>query len=73
MLIMPPVMAFCRVYLIVHYFTDVVAGLIVGTVAGVLALTIANLIYKQIEKRQDNKFCAFVLNWNIKDVFAKNK
>ena len=72
-LLMPPVMAFCRVYLIVHYFTDVVAGLIVGTVGGVLALVFTNLIYKQIEKRQDNKFCAFVLNWHIKDLFAKNK
>ncbi len=47
-----PVIAICtmgsRVYLMVHYATDVLAGLIVGVVAGVLGYLIAKFIVKFI-------------------------
>ncbi len=47
-----PVIAICtmgsRVYLMVHYATDVLAGLIVGIVAGVLGYLIAKFIVKFI-------------------------
>ena len=47
-----PVIALCtmgsRVYLMVHYATDVLAGLVVGIVAGVLGYLIAKFIVKFI-------------------------
>lgn len=41
-----------RVYLMVHYATDVLAGLVVGIVAGVLGYLIAKFVVKFILKRQ---------------------
>jgi len=51
-----------RNYLMVHYFTDVVGGVLVGLVAGTIAYFITRAIYKVIEKRSNNVFCSFVLN-----------
>lgn len=66
------VMAMARVYLIAHYASDALAGIIVGIVSGAVAYLIAGLIFKLLEKRQDNRFCSFVLGWDIRDI-AKNK
>lgn len=50
----PVIIAVCtmgsRVYLMVHYATDVIGGFIVGTVAGVCAYFISKLICKGFEK-----------------------
>ncbi len=52
-----PVVALCtmgsRVYLMVHYATDVLAGLVVGIVAGVLGYLIAKFIVKFIFEKTD--------------------
>lgn len=58
-----PVLALCtagsRVYLMVHYASDVLAGLIVGTVAGLLGYLIMNLIMSIPDKHNiDEKFDA---------------
>jgi undecaprenyl-diphosphatase len=49
-----PVIAICtmgsRVYLMVHYATDVIGGLIVGTVAGVVAYFLSKLVCLIFEK-----------------------
>ena len=49
-----PVIALCtmgsRVYLMVHYATDVLAGLVVGTCAGILGFLISKGICKVFEK-----------------------
>lgn len=49
-----PVIAICtmgsRVYLMVHYASDVLAGLVVGAIAGVLGYAIALLVCKIFEK-----------------------
>ena len=67
------VMGFCRIYLVVHYTTDVIAGLICGTLGGVIAFYLVKFIYKKIEEKSDSKFSKFVLEWNIKDLFAKKQ
>lgn len=64
-------MAASRNYFIVHYPTDVIAGAIVGTLAGIIAYWITLLIYRILRKYQDKKFFAFVLNFDVKTVFYK--
>lgn len=64
-------MAFSRVYLVVHYLTDVIAGLIVGGVAGTFAFLLVKFVYKKLEKNQDIKYCNFLLNADITNLFKK--
>lgn len=58
-------MGVSRIYLIAHYATDVIAGIIVGAVSGVIAFFITKLIYTLLNKYSDNKFCEFCLNWSL--------
>lgn len=44
-----------RVYLMVHYVTDVLAGFVVGIIAGVLGFVISSLIFKRWGEREDIK------------------
>jgi 4-methyl-5(b-hydroxyethyl)-thiazole monophosphate biosynthesis len=66
-------MGMSRNYLIVHYFSDVLAGYIVGAVGGVAGFYIVKGVYKPIYKHQNNKFCAFVLNADVINLFKRNK
>ena len=66
-------MAFCRVYLVVHFTTDVIAGLIVGTIASVCAFYLVKLFYNWLEKRPKSKITNFVLNASVVKLFAKEK
>ena len=54
-------MGIARVYLLAHYPSDVIAGILVGFVSGVIAFYITKLIYNLLNKYKDNKFCDFVL------------
>ena len=47
--------AFSRLYVGVHYPSDVVAGAIIGTICGILAIVIVNAIYKKIEAKNKVK------------------
>lgn len=53
-----PAVALCtagsRIYLMVHYASDVVAGIIVGTLAGLLGYLIMKLIMSALEKKGIN-------------------
>ena len=58
-------MGVSRIYLIAHYTTDVLAGIAVGAIAGVIAFVITKLIYNLLNKYSDKKFCDFALNWSL--------
>ncbi len=62
------VMAFTRVYLIVHYTTDVIAGLIVGSVAAVISFYLTKLIFKVLNKYSDVGFCRFCLSFGVESI-----
>ena len=64
-------MGLSRIYLIVHYSTDVIAALIVGAASGVVAYFIIKFVYSLIEKRQQVKFCYHFLNFDLLKLFKK--
>lgn len=45
-------MAFSRLYLYVHYLTDILGGVVLGVVAGVLAVKCYDLIVEGLQKRR---------------------
>lgn len=47
--------AFSRLYLRVHYLTDVLAGAVIGIVFGILAIIIIKAIYKRIDNKEQTK------------------
>lgn len=64
---------FARVYLIVHYLTDVLAGLLVGGASGVIGYYLGNALFNCFEKNSDKKACAFILNADFLNLIKKNK
>lgn len=65
------IMMMARNYLMVHYPTDVIAGVISGTVGATAAFFAAMGIFKLLKKHENNKFIGFVLNWDVRDIFKK--
>ena len=57
--------ALSRVYLVMHYTSDVLAGMLIGLCAGGIAFGITVLIYKLLDRHQDVKFFRFVLNFDL--------
>ena len=49
------VIAFSRLYLFMHYPTDVFVSIVLGIVNGFLGVLLCDLIYKQIDKRKADK------------------
>lgn len=66
-------MAASRNYFMVHYPTDVIAGAIVGTLAGVIAYFITLGIYRVLTKYENTKFCRFVLDFDVIGSFKRKK
>ena len=64
---------FARVYLIVHYLTDVLAGLLVGGATGIIGYYLCGAIFKCFEKHGDKKACAFILNADLMNLIKKKK
>ena len=54
-----------RIYLMVHYTSDVLAGLLAGTLGGVAAYFLAKLVFLKLEQHQTNKFCRFALDFDL--------
>ena len=65
--------AFSRLYLVVHYPTDIIAGLIIGALAGIVAHFITIGIYLLFDKFNNNKVCEFIQEFDIRDIIFKFK
>ena len=66
------IMAIDRIYLVVHYPTDVIAGIIVGGIAGLIACWLINVIYKWAENSKC-KFLTWCLNFDVLNLFKKGE
>ncbi|MCI7333222.1 MAG: phosphatase PAP2 family protein [Mollicutes bacterium] len=64
-------MGVSRNYLMVHYPTDVIGGMISGLVGATVAYFITLLIYKIIEKYKDVKLFNFIKNFDIINAMKK--
>lgn len=73
MFIFAGLVAFSRIYLVVHYTTDIFGGIISGSLAGVVAYFITKFIYKIIDSHSQNKFCSFVNSFDLIDCIKKKK
>lgn len=58
-------MGAARNYLMAHYPSDVLGGMIVGLIAATIAYAITLLIYRIVSAHPDNRFCRFVLHGGI--------
>ena len=65
------IMGASRNYLMVHYPTDVIAGIIAGTVGALIAFLLVKFAFGFAQKRKDNKFFSFLLDFDVKDLFKK--
>lgn len=50
--------AFSRLYLYVHYPSDVISGIFIGTILGYIGARLAAFIYKKIDSAKNNKVAA---------------
>ena len=62
-LVFAVLMGFSRVYLIVHYPSDVLAGCIIGTAAGIGGYALSKLVYDKVK----GKFATFINEWSVLD------
>ena len=62
-----------RIYLMAHYTSDVLAGVLVGGVSGILAIYITKLIYYIIEHYRDDTICKAILTKDLFDMFKRKK
>ena len=66
-------MAASRNYFAVHYPTDVIAGAIVGTAAGIIAYFITLGIYRLLNHYENVKFCRFVLDFDVIGIWKRKE
>lgn len=67
------VIGFSRNYFIVHYPSDVLAGIIVGVISALIALFITALGWKFLNKRSHIRLFNFFLNFDVRRIFKRNK
>lgn len=68
----PIVMGISRVYLVAHYPSDVLFGMLVGAACAVAAYFITKAIFALCEKYREKKFFAFVLDFDLAERFRKS-
>ncbi len=57
-----------RNYLMVHYPSDIIGGIVVGAVAATAAYLLTSFLFKALEGNRDSKVCAFILDADIRNV-----
>ena len=70
-LIFPLLMGISRIYLMVHYTSDVLAGLVAGTLGAVGAYFLTRLFWHLLEKHRDKKPIHVILSFDIIDLFRR--
>lgn len=60
-----------RNYLMVHYPTDVIGGIITGAVAAAIGFLIVHLIYKLMERKTECRVCSWIVNADVRHLFKK--
>lgn len=66
-------MGFSRMYIVVHYATDVIGGILAGAIGAVAAFFLARWLFAMLEKHRDKKLFAFVLDFDLAALFSKKK
>ncbi len=69
-LLCPIIMCFSRVYLMVHYPSDVSFALAFGLISGVAGYFVGKTIYGKIAA-SDSKFCKFLICFDLLNLFKK--
>ena len=65
-------MGLSRIYLTVHYASDVIGGLSIGAISGTIAYFIISALYNKLILSKDNAFTRFVKNADLIE-FIKEK
>ena len=60
-----------RNYIMVHYPSDILGGIIAGAIGAIVAFLFINFIYRSFEKNTDNPVSSFMLNADIRNLFKK--
>ncbi len=66
-------MAFSRCYLMAHYPSDTLAGMLIGAVSAVIAFFIAHAIFALLERRRDIGLFAFIIDFDFTHLFASKR
>lgn len=64
-------MGFDRIYLMVHYASDVLAGFIVGGLSAIMAYYLKRLLFNSLEKNKEKKFCSMILEFDLINIIKK--
>lgn len=59
-----PLMGLSRMYLVVHYPTDVLGGIVCGVAGAVTAYFLTRLIWNTLGRHEENRFCRFCLHFD---------
>ena len=60
-----------RNYIMVHYPSDILGGIIAGAIGAIAGFILVHFVYKMLEWNRENKICAFLLNADIRNLFKK--
>lgn len=71
LLAFPALVAASRNYLMAHYPSDVLAGLLIGACAAMIACDITNFIYRYLHAHENRRWCRFALRADARGLFVK--